>query len=113
MSRMEHWWLDSQLLANHGIYYQYDVISDCVRFSKYFGEDKFMQRRARYCCQIDTRTLKSGQFRLLDLINQFEDAFRHDSDYRHPGPTNDELSKYPGLRNAWEEFQMIQRLTCG
>lgn len=31
-------------------------------------------------------------------------------EYRHPGPSNEELNKYPALEIAWREFQVIQRM---
>lgn len=31
-------------------------------------------------------------------------------DYRHLGPSNEELDRYPALETAWREFLVIQRM---
>ncbi len=46
------------------------------------------------------------------LIRQHESMKREEPNYRHPGPSNDELDRYPALRLAWREFQVVQRI-CG
>lgn len=33
--------------------------------------------------------------------------------YKHPGPTNADLRAYPALKNAWEEFLVVQAMCVG
>lgn len=46
------------------------------------------------------------------LIDRHQQILREEPGYVHQGPTNEQLEKYPALRNAWREFLTIKRL-CG
>jgi len=46
------------------------------------------------------------------LIDRHLRMITEEPGYVHPGPTNEQLDKYPALRIAWREFQTIRRI-CG
>jgi hypothetical protein len=46
------------------------------------------------------------------LIKQHEHMKRSEPGFVHPGPTNEQLEKYPALSLAWREFLVVKRI-CG
>ena len=61
---------------------------------------------------VDQDALHQGHFTYEDLQKHFEDQRKSAPGYVHPGPTNKDL-EHPAVRNAWEEYLVIYRLSLG
>lgn len=45
-----------------------------------------------------------------NLVSRFEQEIKERPDFRHTGPSNEELWSNPALMNAWQEFCVIRKL---
>jgi hypothetical protein len=56
-------------------------------------------------------SIKSEEFYGM-MIAEHDNLLKTAPHYRHDGPSNEELDRYPALRAAWNEFRIVKRM-CG
>lgn len=107
MARSNQWWKDDKFLADMELDAMYDPMTDEYVFQK----STVTIPIKRYSQRISASELERG-YMTIDIINHgFTHLEKNAPDYRHEGPSNEELAKYPALRAAWQEFKVIHRLT--
>ena len=101
MSTQQKWWDDQQYLQKIGMQSQPDHMYDATCFAH---QNMYLQ--------MDNAYLEQRMMTAQDVLEEFEYQRKRAPEYVNPGPTNQDL-RHPAVRNAWEEFQVIYRLSIG
>jgi hypothetical protein len=108
MSVANQWWLDKPRLEKYGIHMHYDVTTDNYQFRKEISNAK----KSYAVVSLSPVLVEKSNYNVTDLLAYFDDIQRNAPDFRHSGPTNQDLT-HPAVKHAWDEFQIIKRLSLG